>query len=190
MTEYRLVRLKREWCPEWLWRLLARWQLPTRAWLIRWATTREISEHEDARINGREGAMAKDTYSGQQIRCRDRPPGGEARKIPANCPWCGSSDVYVEGETPKRVACVDCRALGPTGLIERDAIAAWNRRTPSPLEEAARDAVRQESLEEARHAVCQYCRLGWAYEGARHRTKQNITMPCSGEAIRALMEAP
>ena len=50
--QYACVRLKREWLPEWAWRLLARWQIPSRFRLARWATTRELAEHEQWRLNG------------------------------------------------------------------------------------------------------------------------------------------
>ena len=49
-TTYRLVRVKRNWCPEWLWQRLGR--LPVRWRLVRWLTTRDVSEFEDRRFNG------------------------------------------------------------------------------------------------------------------------------------------
>lgn len=54
------------------------------------------------------------------------------------CPWCGS-DKIVFGGSPGHMylSCIGCNAEGPYGdFSEAEAIAAWNRRTPS------RDEVR------------------------------------------------
>lgn len=51
-VDWSCTRLKRDWCPEWLWRLLCRRQLPVRLRIVRWATTRLVSEHEERRLNG------------------------------------------------------------------------------------------------------------------------------------------
>jgi hypothetical protein len=50
MSDYVLVRLKRRWVPEWLWRQFG--QLPSRNRLVRWLTTEDVDEFTDRRVNG------------------------------------------------------------------------------------------------------------------------------------------
>lgn len=44
----------------------------------------------------------------------------------APCPFCGGENLIRHRTF---VSCVDCRACGPQGDNEKDAVAQWNRRT-------------------------------------------------------------
>lgn len=49
------------------------------------------------------------------------------------CPFCGSKDIIVKRLTRNCFISecweYSCRAIGPTGRTEEEAIEAWNRRT-------------------------------------------------------------
>ncbi len=49
------------------------------------------------------------------------------------CPFCGSSDVDMFQVS---IMCTPCAAEGPTANTTKEAIAAWNRRTPPAAQEA------------------------------------------------------
>lgn len=65
------------------------------------------------------------------------------------CPFCGSLDIdrsgcmlEVDGQDGLACECVNCGAVGPGGIGEEGAAAAWNKRAnPSPSAEPSGDAA-------------------------------------------------
>jgi Lar family restriction alleviation protein len=54
-------------------------------------------------------------------------PRAQAALLP--CPFCGSADIWVNGDlVPKYVVCKKCAAFGPTAPTVTQAIERWNRR--------------------------------------------------------------
>lgn len=89
-----------------------------------------------------------------------------------SCPFCGGSDV---SPSSFDVKCMECGVEMPGGT-ER-AIAAWNRRAPSP---DMREAV--EALEKARWYVD-------VYDNREHNAEQDATLTLIDAALRSLTGA-
>lgn len=105
------------------------------------------------------------------------------------CPFCGGDSLGHGYEWPPmkgHVQCFDCDAF-VTADSEAEAIAAWNRRSPSP----AAEATRREAIEAAAKVADAYAaRMRTSAEKPHPITgRENIIAICKADAGESLAKA-